>query len=330
MPESLLAVDSLVKTYGRVQALQSVSLSVAAAESPHVAGLVGGEDLVQPPRARAIGLLGPNGSGKSTLIKILLGLIDPTSGRASALGLDSRSQALRIRQITGFMPESDCMIPRMNAVQYVAFAGRLVGMSAGDALARSHDVLHALDLGEARYRDIDTYSTGMLQRVKLAQALVHHPRLLFLDEPTNGLDPRGRDEMLALIREISRKKGINVVLSSHILHDVETVCDELIVLHRGRLVASGPIRDIVGNAEKALEIRFRGDGIRFREALRSLGMAPRDTMETDRLLIPLSDLKETQPVLRAAASTGTQVRHMAPAEKNLEDVFAGLIEAADK
>jgi ABC-2 type transport system ATP-binding protein len=309
MADPLLQISDLVKTYGRVQALQGVTLSASS---------------------RAIGLLGPNGSGKSTLIKLLLGLISPTSGSASALGLDSRHQALRIRQLTGFMPESDCLIPRMNAVQYVAFAGRLVGMSSGDALARAHDVLHALDLGEARYRDIDTYSTGMLQRVKLAQALVHHPQLLFLDEPTNGLDPRGRDEMLALIRDISQKKGINVVLSSHILHDVEFVCDELIVLHRGRLVASGPIRSIVGNAEKALEIRFRGDGARFREALRTAGMAPRDTVESDRLLVPLGDLKNTQPVIRAAATSGTQIRHMAPAGKSLDDVFAGIIEAAEK
>jgi ABC-2 type transport system ATP-binding protein len=218
----------------------------------------------------------------------------------------------------------------MNAVTFVAFAGRLVGMSAGDALARAHDVLHSLDLGEARYRDIDTYSTGMLQRVKLAQALVHHPKLLFLDEPTNGLDPRGRDEMLALVRDISRKKGINVVLSSHILHDVESVCDDLIVLHRGRLVAAGPLRRIVGSADRALDLRFRGDRAKLEEALRGEGLSPEATAEGDRLFLPVQDLKATAPVLRAAAKSGAQIRHLAPVQKSLDDIFTGLIEAAEK
>ncbi|MCC6739510.1 MAG: ABC transporter ATP-binding protein [Planctomycetia bacterium] len=309
MPDPLFSVENLVKSYGRVQALQGVTVSASA---------------------RAIGLLGPTGSGKSTLIKILLGLLRPTAGRASALGLDSQRDALRIRQLTGFMPETGCLIPRMNAVQFVSLAGQLVGMSSGDALARSHDVLHALDLGEARYRDIDTYSTGMLQRVKLAQALVHHPKLLVLDEPTNGLDPRGRDEMLGLIRDISQRKGINVVLSSHILHDVENVCEELVVLHRGRLVASGPLRSIVGTTEAALEIRFRGDRDALEGALKAEGLRPRAETEGDRLVVPVPDVKDTAPVLRAASKCGAQVRHMAPAQKSLEDVFAGLIEGADR
>jgi len=305
----LLQVADLSKVYGNIRALAGISLSVSG---------------------RAIGLLGPNGSGKSTLIKILLGLIRPTAGTAGVLGLDSGRAALRIRQVTGFMPESGSMIPRMSAVQYVSLAGRLVGMSAGDALARSHDVLGALDLGEARYRDIDTYSTGMLQRVQLAQALVHHPKLLFLDEPTNGLDPKGREEMLALVRDISTRKGISVVLSSHILHDVESVCDEVVVLHRGRLAAAGPLDAIIGHAEKALDLRFRGDRARFQAALRAEGLAPREVAEADRLVIPVEDLEATAPVLRAAAATGTQVRHLAPAQKSLEDVFSGLIEAAEK
>ncbi len=308
-PPPLLTVTDLVKSYGRVQALQGVTLSAGA---------------------RAIGLLGPNGSGKSTLIKILLGLVRPTAGTASVLGLDSQRAALRIRQLTGFMPETECMIPRMSAVQFVTLAGQLVGMSSGDALARAHDVLHALDLGEARYRDIDTYSTGMLQRVKLAQALVHHPQLLFLDEPTNGLDPRGRDEMLGLIKDISSRKGINVVLSSHILHDVESVCEELVVLHRGRLVAAGPLKKIIGTAESALEIRFRGDRAALEGAMRQEGLSPRAESEGDRMVVPVADVKNTAPVLRAAAKSGAQVRHLAPAQKSLEDVFAGLIEGAER
>jgi ABC-2 type transport system ATP-binding protein len=308
MADQLFSTTELSRRFGAVHALQGVSFAATG---------------------QAIGLLGPNGSGKSTLIKILLGLVRPTSGSASVLGLDSRHQALRIRQLTGFMPESECLIPRMNAVTFVSLAGQLVGMSSGDALSRAHDVLQALDLGEARFRDLETYSTGMLQRVKLAQALVHHPRLLFLDEPTNGLDPQGRDEMLALIRDISRKKGISVVLSSHILHDVESVCEQLVVLHKGRLAAAGAKQEIIGHAERALEVRFRGDAGRFRQELEREGLAPRHTQEVGRWVVPVADLANTKPVLRAAAASETQIRHLAPAVKSLDDVFQGLIEKAD-
>lgn len=177
-----------------------------------------------------VGLLGPNGAGKTTLIKTLLGFLDASRGSGTVLGFDIFRQGKEIRQRVGFMPEQDCHIPGMSAVQFVAFAGELAGMPPEMAVARAHEVLEYCGLGEARYRNVETYSTGMKQRIKLAQAIVHGPKLLLLDEPTNGLDPKGREEMLELVRSISHGKGINVLVSSHLLPDIERISDEVIVL----------------------------------------------------------------------------------------------------
>jgi len=168
-----------------------------------------------------VGLLGPNGAGKTTLIKTLLGFISPAAGGGTVLGMNVATEGLKIRQRIGLMPEIDCHIPGMNAVTFVGYAGELAGMPGHQAMRRAHETLEYCGLGEARYRNVETYSTGMKQRVKLAQALVHGPKLLFLDEPTNGLDPAGRDEMLDLIRDISHAKGVNVIVSSHLLPDIE-------------------------------------------------------------------------------------------------------------
>jgi ABC-2 type transport system ATP-binding protein len=160
----------------------------------------------------AVGLLGPNGAGKSTLLKSVLGLLVPERGRLRVLGLDVRHSPLQIRRRIGYMPESDAHIPGMNAVAFVAYCGELAGLPRADAMQRAHEVLYYVGLGEARYRNVEQYSTGMKQRIKLAQALVHDPELLFLDEPTNGMDPKGRDEMLELVRDIAHNKQINLIL----------------------------------------------------------------------------------------------------------------------
>src|SRR5947208_2378773 len=173
----------------------------------------------------AVGLLGPNGAGKSTMIKALLGFLVPERGRMRVLGLDVAEAPLDIRARVGYMPESDAHIPGMNAVSFVAYCGELAGLPRVDAMQRAHEVLFYVGLGEARYRNVETYSTGMKQRIKLAQALVHDPDLLFLDEPTNGMDPKGRDEMLELVRDLAHNKGVNLILSSHLLPDVEYTCD---------------------------------------------------------------------------------------------------------
>ena len=185
------------------------------------------------------------------------------------LGLDVATSPQEIRSRVGYMPENDGHIPGMNAVSFVAYCGELSGLPAVDAMQRAHEVLYYVGLGEARYRDIGTYSTGMKQRIKLAQALVHDPDLLFLDEPTNGMDPKGRDEMLELIRDLGHNKGVSLILSSHLLPDVEFTCDHLVVLDKGRIATSGQIGELKGPAGSVFELRIKGD----RDALRRCAAA---------------------------------------------------------
>ncbi|MBD3267701.1 ATP-binding cassette domain-containing protein, partial [bacterium] len=192
----------------------------------------------------AIGLLGPNGAGKSTLLKTLMGFITPFGGSIRVFGMEPRVEGPAVRQVIGYMPEEDTYIAGMSAVEFVTYCGLLCGLPPREAKLRAHQSLHYCGLGEARYRKIDTYSTGMRQRIKLAQALVHDPKLLFLDEPTNGLDPQGRKDMLELIKDVSHNKGISVILSSHLLPDVEEVCDSVMVLFKGKLAKTGKINDL--------------------------------------------------------------------------------------
>src|SRR5882757_3250587 len=208
----VVTLEGVTVTYGKNRALREVTSSFAAG---------------------AVGLLGPNGAGKSTMIKSLLGFLVPERGRLRVLGLDVAEAPLEIRARVGYMPESDSHIPGMNAVSFVAYCGELAGLPRVDAMQRAHEVLFYVGLGEARYRNVETYSTGMKQRIKLAQALVHDPDLLFLDEPTNGMDPRSRDEMLNLITDLPDRRGCAIILSTHLLPDVERVCDHAVIMHQG-------------------------------------------------------------------------------------------------
>src|SRR6188508_3023618 len=183
----------------------------------------------------AVGLLGPNGAGKSTMIKALLGFIAPTSGSMRVMGLDVAESPLEIRARIGYMPENDAHTPGMSAVAFVGYCGELAGLKPVDAMQRAHEVLYYVGLGEARYRTVETYSTGMKQRIKLAQALVHDPDLVLLDEPTNGMDPQGREDMLALVRDVAHNKQISLILSSHVMPDVESVCDAVVVMNHGKV-----------------------------------------------------------------------------------------------
>src|SRR5579863_610996 len=212
-----------------------------------------------------IGLLGPNGAGKTTLLKTLLGFLRPTRGSGRVFGFDVATQGLRIRQKIGLMPEQDCHIPGMNAVTFVAYAGELAGMPMADAMRRAHEVLEYCGLGEARYRNVETYSTGMKQRIKFAQALVHGPKLLLLDEPTNGLDPRGRDEMLDLVRSVSHGKGVNVIVCSHLLPDIERTCDEVVLVMNGKLRAHGLIKDLKKIEGHPFDVELREPNEAFAE-----------------------------------------------------------------
>ncbi len=276
----------------------------------------------------SIGLLGPNGAGKSTLLKTLLGFISPKSGGGRLLDLDIGTRQLSIRQKVGYMPENDCHIPGMNAVTFVAYAGQLTGMKPKDSLQRAHEILFYVGLGEARYRNVETYSTGMKQRIKLAQAMVHDPELIFLDEPTNGLDPKGRMEMLELIKDISCSKGIHVILSSHLLPDVEWVCAEALVIDKGRKLASGRIEDLKRGVGAVFECRVKGDRNAFMEELRILGCRCVDG-EDGLMRIHMLDGLGSQSLLKIARDHHLQIRHLVPLRQSLEDVFLRVIGGSD-
>jgi ABC-2 type transport system ATP-binding protein len=295
---SPVVLENVTVNYGAHQALRDVS--VAFPEG-------------------AVGLLGPNGAGKSTLIKTLLGLLPPASGMMHVLGHDIARAPLAIRARVGYMPENDAHIPGMNAVSFVAYCGELCGLPHAAAMQRAHEVLFYVGLGEARYRNIETYSTGMKQRIKLAQALVHDPDLLLLDEPTNGMDPSGRQDMLALIRDIAGP--ISVILSSHVLPDVEFACDYVVVLHKGTVATYGPIAALKGDSARVFELRIKGDQSRFVEALREAGIDADDpSAELMRVFVPAE--RSAQVLFAVAARQGVQVRHLRPSVPSLEDVFA--------
>jgi len=271
----------------------------------------------------ATGLLGPNGAGKTTLLRVLLGLL-PATGRGLVLGLDPRRDPLQVRARIGYMPESECMLPGLAGIDVVAFLGRLAGLPRRAAFKRAHEVTNFVGLGEERYRDATEYSAGMLQRLKLATALVHDPDLLFLDEPTNGLDPRGREAMLDLIRELAHEHGKHVLLSSHLLPDVEHVCDTVVMLREGRVARCGSIRELTSEAFGVYEVLARGDRERFFAALRTQGAKPEERDGAILVRLPLGT--GTEGIFSAARSAGAQVRGLRPLRRTLEHVFLDAVE----
>jgi ABC-2 type transport system ATP-binding protein len=268
--------------------------------------------------------LGPNGSGKTTLIRSLLGLITIDRGRGSVLGMDIHSQRLDIRQAVGFVPEDECLFPGVEGIGFVGYAGELTGMPAGDAMQRAHEVLDYVGLGEARYRRVESYSTGMKQRLKLAAAIVHDPKLLILDEPTNGMDPAGRDELLELSRDLARNKGMSLLFSSHLLPDVEAVCDHVLVLSRGALLLQGDIGELKQAQDQLFEVRVKADQERFAQELTAAGCqaSPQD----DLLLVTLPIDRTQQILWMIAADSGHQIRWLRPRRSTLEEVFLRAVE----
>jgi ABC-2 type transport system ATP-binding protein len=272
----------------------------------------------------AVGLLGPNGAGKSTLLRILLGFLAPDQGEGRVLEYDIRSDRAAIRRSVGYMPESDCFIGGMDAVAFTAYFGELSGMPRREAMKRAHEVLFYVGLGEARYRLLDSYSAGMKQRLKLAQALVHDPRILFLDEPTSNLDPTGRAEVLELVHEIATKNSIQVILSSHILDDIESICDSVVILNKGRLAAEGRMEDLRTIRYSLYELRVKGDEEAFLGELRAAGCKVEVT--EDRLLkVYLPEGADPMDLFRASARTGAQMRSFVKSRTSLEDLFAGAV-----
>jgi len=290
-------------SYGAVKALDGVTVSVGDG---------------------AVGLLGPNGAGKSTLLRILLGFLTPDRGEGKVLDLDIRRARHEIRRLVGYMPEDDSFIAGMDSVTFVSFFGELAGMPRREAMKRAHDVLFFVGLGEERYRLIETYSAGMRQRLKLAQAVVHDPKLLFLDEPTSNLDPRGRVEVLELIREIMRSGNIQVLISSHILADIENLCSSVVILNKGRIAAQGSLDTLRVLNYSLYELRIKGDAAPFRLRLEAGGSRIEET-EDGILKVFMPPGRDRKEIFQAALEAGVQIRLFRPSRTSLEDMFARAV-----
>jgi ABC-2 type transport system ATP-binding protein len=276
-------------------------------------------------RGKAIGLLGPNGAGKTTLIHTLLGFYEPSAGTAQIFGHDIVDDARQIKSLVGYMPERDAFISRMSAVQFVRLMGELSGLPPDAALERAHEALFYVGLGEARYRKLETYSLGMKQLAKLAQAIVHGPRLLFLDEPTNGLDPPARLRMIKLIREIRDSGQAHIVLSSHLLLDVEECCDEILILRDGQIAVYCNLEEERKSNRKFLMLETRGDQAKFVEAIKELGCEYAVTGD-HRLKIVLQGDVDVQDLYQLAARERIQLRRLSYKRDSLEDIFLKAME----
>jgi ABC-2 type transport system ATP-binding protein len=297
----LIELDGLNAGYGTRTVLENVSFSFP-----------GG----------AVGLLGPNGAGKSTLLKTLLGFIAPLSGKANVFGMDVPEHAREVRARIGYMPETEAFLPGMNAVQFVAYMGQLSGLPRPAAMERAHEVLQYVGVGESRYRNLETYSLGMKQRTKLAQAIVHDPALLLLDEPTNGMDPAGRLEMLELVRDLSRNKEISVILCSHILKDVEAVAQQIIVLGNGRVLYKRVSDEDAGQAESVYSVRIRGDRETFERELTSRGIQTAESDEGPLVYVRMPAGGDIAILFESAQKAGCLVQRLEKRGEKLEDIFA--------
>ena len=279
-------------------------------------------------RGRAIGLLGPNGAGKTTLIHTLLGFHPTSSGTAQIFGYDILDQAKQIRSLVGYMPERDAFIAKMSAVHFVRLMGELSGLPADAALERAHEALFYVGLGEARYRRLETYSLGMKQLAKLAQAIVHGPKLIFLDEPTNGLDPPARLRMIKLIREIRDSGQAHILLSSHLLVDVEECCDEILILRDGEIAVYCNLEEERKSNRKFLMLETRGDQSKFINAVAALGCEYALTGD-HRLKLVLQEGVDVRDLYRLAAQEDVQIRRLSYKRDSLEDIFLKAMENGD-
>jgi ABC-2 type transport system ATP-binding protein len=295
---ALISLEALTKRYGSVTALDGLTLDV----EPGIVGLVGS-----------------NGAGKSTLLKILLGLIDATAGRARVFDLDVRTHGTEIRQFVGYMPEHDALPPDSSATELVAHLAEISGLPANAARERTAEVLRHVGLYEERYRAIGGYSTGMRQRVKLAQALVHDPKLLLLDEPTNGLDPSGRDEMLDLVRRTGTEFGMTVVVASHLLGEIERVCDFLVAIEGGRLLRAAPLGSFTERTGVlAVEVEERAEELAA--ALVARGLQARAS-SSHAVLVALEDERPYDAVRDAVVDLGLPLVRLEQRRHKLEDLF---------
>jgi ABC-2 type transport system ATP-binding protein len=282
-------------------------------------------------KGRCIGLLGPNGAGKTTLLHTLLGFYPPSEGTARILGLDIRSQLREVRALLGYMPENDAFIAGLTGIRFVRLMAELSGLPPAQAIERAHEVLFYVGLGEARYRSVDSYSLGMKQLAKLAQALVHGPKVLFLDEPTNGLDPPARERMIRLIRDIRDTGEVNVILSSHLLRDVEECCEEVLVLKQGEIAVYCDLEAERRGNRRFLEMEIRsaadGEHAAFAAAVEALGCECA-VGARQRLKLVMPDNLEIRDLYRLAAERQVQIRRLDYKRDSLEDIFLKAMEGS--
>lgn len=308
MSAPVLALREVVIRYGAFTALHGVSADFA-----------GG----------ALGLLGPNGAGKSSLLRAILGLVSPASGSVTVFGEPARRSGALLRRRFGYMPERDSFIGGLSGVRGLAHLAEISGLPPEESMMRAHDLLHFVGLGEERYRDVGTYSVGMRQRYKLAASLVHDPDILFLDEPTNGLDPQGRRRMLDLIHRVRVEHGKHLILASHLLPDVERLCDHVWVLDRGRLVKSAALAELTAAARGAKRVRVaREQSEAFAAAARGAGFGVENgRVDGEFVLARAEAIVEPQDVFSLAQSAGCTVFAVRPAARSLEDAFLEALEA---
>jgi ABC-2 type transport system ATP-binding protein len=300
----LIELNAVTRSFGAFTALHDITLSL-------------------PPGR--IGLLGPNGAGKSTLLKILMGLLPPSSGTGRVLeeelgDADSEGN-WHLRRLIGFMPEADALVPGLTGVEYVSLAGELYGMPRREAQRRAHEVLSYLELEEARYRRVEEYSTGMKQRAKLAQALVHDPPVLLLDEPTSGLDPAGRDALLRLVKALGTDHGKSVILSTHLLADVEAVCEQVVILAGGRVRRQGTVSELCARRQDRYRIRVQGELAAFRDDIvrRGVNLLADDGQGEWRVAVPAG--WTNRAFFQLANAHGTVIRALVPDDETLEELF---------
>jgi ABC-2 type transport system ATP-binding protein len=305
----LLQLDRIGRRFGGVEALRDVTLTL--------------------PIGR-VGLLGPNGAGKSTLLKILMGLIPPTEGSGFVLdqplgGDRDAANNWKLRRLIGFMPEADSIVPGLTGLEYVTLAGELCGMPRRQAQRRAHEVLSYLELEEARYRKVEEYSAGMKQRAKLAQALVHDPPVLLLDEPTSGLDPAGRDAMLRLVVELGTDHAKSVILSTHLLADVQTVCDRVVILAGGTVRGQGTVAELCARRDDRYRLRIQGDPARYKDDIRDEGVAILGESAPGDWRVQVPPGWSNQAFFKLAGVNDVVVRELVRDDETLEELFLRTI-----
>lgn len=301
--EPLISLQNVVKSYRAMRALDGVSLDIL----PGITGL-----------------LGPNGAGKSTLIKLILGLVNYQSGNGTVLGYELGRSGRQIRSRIGYMPEDDCYIPGMTGVEVVQFSACLSGLPEVEALRRAHEILDFCGMKQERYRAIDTFSTGMRQKTRFAAAIVHDPDFLILDEPTSGLDPEERDALLNRIRLLNRQAGKSILVSTHILPDVQAICENVLILAAGKIVLHDRLANLNRTASPTVFVRVLGDAATLINELQSSGQTVSITLDG---AIAVEGEKEaaTDAIWAAAAKTGTVVRSLLPALNSLEEIFLATV-----